>query len=416
MERKEKEKVERRREVTMASNSKDRIDNAPMWEYNKRYQNQYNEWKKYVLPFSYDILFRQRLDWSSFTVQWLPTPSATSSKAKLLYGNFIPAIGDNALLTFVDVDLTVERAKKTQKLFVKDFGRKGDIVNRARFMPQQENIIGVKMRRMKSDDVDEVLVFDLSRFALQDDQNYKVAQPKLWLIGSGRMSCGMSWDPFNEGRIMSGSIEYISLWDLSAMPYDDGRRKRIYPIHVFKANGKIVRDVQWHCLNKDLFGYVSDEDGVVVKDSRSKQLKLSLKDDHEHLSISFNPYKEWLLATGSVQKTVDLFDMRMQREKMLSFCGHKSKLTRVEWDPNHQEILASASSDGTVVLWDQSRVGCTKDEGTVQEYYKDDPPELMIRHAGHTDWVRDISWNKNVPWLISSVAEDKTLYVWKIAL
>ena len=87
----------------------------------------------------------------------------------------------------------------------------------------------------------------------------------------------------------------------------------------------------------------------------------------------------------------------------------------MEWDPNHEDILASAGLDGAVVLWDQTRFGRARNEGAVEDYYKNDPPELMFRHAGHRDRLRDISWNKNVPWLISSVAEDQTLQVWKIA-
>ncbi|XP_062085126.1 WD-40 repeat-containing protein MSI2-like [Humulus lupulus] len=396
----------------MASN---RLDKAAMLfqeEFEKRFDSEFERWKKYILPFSYDVILHEPVKWSSLTVHWSPTPSsAASSQAKLLYGNFIPAPGD-ALLTFADVDLITERVKKSQKLFVEGIGRKRDMVGRARFMPQQEKIIGVKMRRMNLDDVDEVLVFDSTKFTLQDDQNYKVAQPELRLIGSGLMNLGLSWSPFNEGCILSGSIDDITLWDLSALPHH--LHRTIFPIHVFKENGK-VRDVQWHSLNKDLFGYVSDKDGVVVKDSRSNQIKFLIKDDHEHTNISFNPYKEWLLATGSAEKTVDLFDMRMQREKMLSFCGHQCGVARVEWDPNHEDILASAGLDGAVILWDQRRFGRVKDKCAVEDYYKNDPSELMFRHAGHTEWLRDISRNKNVPWLISSVAEDQTLQVWKIA-
>ena len=42
-------------------------------------------------------------------------------------------------------------------------------------------------------------------------------------------------------------------------------------------------------------------------------------------------------------------------------------------------------------------------------------PELLFSHEGHMDTVKDFSWNKHEPWVISSVADDKCLQVWKLA-
>lgn len=45
----------------------------------------------------------------------------------------------------------------------------------------------------------------------------------------------------------------------------------------------------------------------------------------------------------------------------------------------------------------------------------DGPPELLFQHGGHKAKISDFSWNKEVPWTISSVAEDNTLQVWQMA-
>lgn len=45
----------------------------------------------------------------------------------------------------------------------------------------------------------------------------------------------------------------------------------------------------------------------------------------------------------------------------------------------------------------------------------DGPPELLFVHGGHKAKISDFSWNKNEPWVISSVSEDNTLQVWQIA-
>lgn len=45
----------------------------------------------------------------------------------------------------------------------------------------------------------------------------------------------------------------------------------------------------------------------------------------------------------------------------------------------------------------------------------DGPPELLFSHGGHTANISEFSWNPNVPWLVSSVAEDNILQAWQVA-
>lgn len=46
---------------------------------------------------------------------------------------------------------------------------------------------------------------------------------------------------------------------------------------------------------------------------------------------------------------------------------------------------------------------------------EDGPPELLFSHGGHKAKISDFSWNKNLPWVISSVADDNTLQIWQMA-
>lgn len=57
------------------------------------------------------------------------------------------------------------------------------------------------------------------------------------------------------------------------------------------------------------------------------------------------------------------------------------------------------------------RIGDEQLEGEAE----DGPPELLFSHGGHKAKISDFSWNKNEPWVISSVAEDNTLQVWQMA-
>lgn len=57
------------------------------------------------------------------------------------------------------------------------------------------------------------------------------------------------------------------------------------------------------------------------------------------------------------------------------------------------------------------RIGDEQLEGEAE----DGPSELLFSHGGHKAKISDFSWNKNEPWVITSVAEDNTIQVWQMA-
>ena len=46
--------------------------------------------------------------------------------------------------------------------------------------------------------------------------------------------------------------------------------------------------------------------------------------------LSFNPYSEFILATGSADKTVALWDLRNLKLKLHSFESHKDEIFQVK--------------------------------------------------------------------------------------
>ncbi|GKC67481.1 WD40 repeat-containing protein MSI2-like protein [Tanacetum coccineum] len=86
----------------------------------------------------------------------------------------------------------------------------------------------------------------------------------------------------------------------------------------------------------------------------------------------------------------------------------REEVFQVEWDPNHETVLVSSTSsadDRRLMVWDLNRVEDEQLEGEAEG----GPPELLFSHGGHKSKLSDFSWNKNEPWVISSVAEDNAL-------
>ena len=89
-------------------------------------------------------------------------------------------------------------------------------------------------------------------------------------------------------------------------------------------------------------------------------------------ALAFNPASEYLLASGSADKTVGLWDLRNLKVRLHSLVGHTDSVTSLAWHPFEEAILGSSSYDRRIVFWDLSRVG----EEQTPEDAEDGPPEL----------------------------------------
>ncbi len=127
--------------------------------------------------------------------------------------------------------------------------------------------------------------------------------------------------------------------------------------------------------------------------------------------LAFNPFSEYILATGSADKTVAMWDMRNLKMKLHSFVAHKDEifqvravmyvclssryvqlcvqlcmwhfyenatfaysLCQVQWSPHNETILASSGTDRRLHVWDLSKIG----EEQSPEDAEDGPPELVV--------------------------------------
>ncbi|CAG8470271.1 2848_t:CDS:2, partial [Paraglomus occultum] len=126
-------------------------------------------------------------------------------------------------------------------------------------------------------------------------------------------------------------------------------------------------------------------------------------------ALAFNPHNEHVVATGSVDMNVSLWDLRNLKYKLHMMEYHKDEILCLKWAPFDETILASSSGDRRVCIWDLSRIG----EDQTAEDAEEGPSELLFVHGGHTDRVRDFSWNPHTQWVIASVADDNIMQIWQ---
>ncbi|XBH72460.1 hypothetical protein VPH35_099747 [Triticum aestivum] len=187
-------------------------------------------------------------------------------------------------------------------------------------MPQNSFIIATKTVSA------EVYVFDYSKHPSKPPLD-GACNPDLRLKGHNSEGYGLSWSIFKEGHLLSGSDDaQICLWDITA----NGKNKTLDAYQIFKVN----------CL-------------------------------------AFSPFNEWVVATGSTDKTVKLFDLRKIDTSLHTFDCHKGEVFQVGWSPKNETILASCCLGRRLMVWDLSRI----DQEQTPEDAEDGPPELLFIQA-----------------------------------
>ncbi|KAL3689823.1 hypothetical protein R1sor_016132 [Riccia sorocarpa] len=391
---------------------------------------EYKIWKKNT-PFLYDLVITHAMEWPSLTVQWLPDRQEPAGKdysvQKLILGTHTSDNEPNYLM-LAEVQLPLEDTENDARHYDDERGEIGGFgvasgkvkqrvqviqqinhegeVNRARYMPQNPFLIATKTVSA------EVYVFDYSKHPSKPPQE-GTCNPDLRLRGHRTEGYGLSWSPFKEGHLLSGSDDsQICLWDISSA----SKSTRVLDAkQTFQGHVGVVEDVAWHLRHEYLFGSVGDDRQLLVWDTRTSTSEKPLHAIDAHQAevncLAFNPFNEFLLATGSADRTVALYDLRKLSKCLHTFVNHAEEVFQIGWSPMNQTILASCGADKRLMVWDLSRVG----EEQLPEDAEDGPPELLFIHGGHTSKISDFSWNPNEPWLIASVAEDNILQLWQMA-
>ena len=95
----------------------------------------------------------------------------------------------------------------------------------------------------------------------------------------------------------------ICLWNVGGAAKES---KTLDALTTYSAHTGIVEDVSWHLLHPTTFGSVADDHKLMLWDTRSGDVTKPVHCVDAHTAevncLSFNPYSEYILATGSGDK------------------------------------------------------------------------------------------------------------------
>ena len=170
-------------------------------------------------------------------------------------------------------------------------------VNRARYCPHNPFVIATKTVSA------DVYLFDYSRHPSKPPAG-GACTPDLRLKGHKTEGYGLSWSPFREGHLLSGSDDaQICLWDVHG-PLGSGE-KEVVAKDIYVGHLGVVEDVAWHSKHEHIFGSVGDDKQLLLWDTRKPSSdpssKISGVDAHgaEVNCLAFNPFNEYCLLYTS---------------------------------------------------------------------------------------------------------------------
>ncbi len=303
----------------------------------KSINEEYKIWKKNT-PFLYDIVMTHALEWPSLTVQWFPDKVAAPGKdytvQRLLMGTHT-SDGEQNHVLIGEVRLPREEAPVEGRNYERNesggySGASGKVeivqqilhdgeVNRARYMPQNPNIIATKSPSK------EVFIFDKTKHPSKPARNGE-CNPDLRLLGHKKEGYGISWSPAQEGLLISGSEDMlVCMWDINAGSSKDTTQQAA---SIFSGHTDVVEDVVWHPTDVNMFVSCGDDKLICVWDPRAGSSPVQKVEGHkgEVNCIAFNAKSTNVLASGSGDHTCAMWDIRSMKQKMVRSCYLEAEL------------------------------------------------------------------------------------------
>lgn len=129
-----------------------------------------------------------------------------------------------------------------------------------------------------------------------------------------------------------------------------------------------------------------------------------------------------LVACGTQHPAVKLVDLR-SGSNVQALAGHAGAILATTWSPRHEHVLASGSVDGTVRIWDIRRaggpIGMLDQEDSLGLHHNgllgaDGHVRTRMSAKAHSGPVNGLTWTDDGNYIISA-AQDRRIRVWDAA-
>lgn len=170
----------------------------------------------------------------------------------------------------------------------------------------------------------------------------------------------------------------------------------------------------WSPHNGDLIASASGDGHLRLFDIRAgaQAAVATVPVGGEVLTLDWNKYRPMVLATGSTDRGVKVWDMRAARspqggDNTAILMGHEYAVRRVAWSPHNASMLASASYDMSARVWDADAGAAVAAGPRIGAQ-----GALRKRHDAHTEFVVGLGWSLFDEGVIATCAWDCETHLW----
>ncbi|KAI0091511.1 WD40 repeat-like protein [Irpex rosettiformis] len=226
----------------------------------------------------------------------------------------------------------------------------------------------------------------------------------------------VAWSEIHENQLVTGSGDgSIKLWDIMINDL---------PIRAWHEHTREVFSVDWSNIKKDQF-ISSSWDGSVKLWSPDRPRSLTSIQAHSACVYQalFSPHQPDIIATCSTDGTLKIFDLRMPTYALttnsftnpitaaaLTIPASGTEILSLDWNKYKPFTLASGGVDKLIKVWDCRMVKLAPETASQQVQQVGGVCESQM--AGHEWAVRKVQWSPHRPDLLASASYDMTCRVW----
>ncbi|CAM6088169.1 unnamed protein product [Calypogeia fissa] len=209
------------------------------------------------------------------------------------------------------------------------------------------NIVSSLLRSIEFDRDDEYFAtagvsrrIKVFEFATVVNELADVHCPVVEMTTRSKLSC-LSWNKYIKSHIASSDYEgIVTVWDAnthqSIMEYEE-HEKRAWSVDFSKTEPtRLVSG--------------SDDEKVKVWCTRQESSVMNIDMRANICCVKYNPGSSNFIAVGSADHRIHYYDLRFPAQPLFVFNGHRKAVSYVKFISQNE--LASASTDGTLRLWD----------------------------------------------------------------